>query len=162
MVEQILTRVRFPFSKVQLTPLAMDHGLMAPPLDESFESSGPYPELVGCLMYLMTCTRPDLAYPLSVLARFVVPGRYRLSHWYAAKRVTKYVVITSSMGLVLGVKQPATLTGYSDSSWAVDAETRQSTKGTPLALGQVLFRGGQLERRPSPVPAMRQRCTLQP
>ncbi|CAI7810994.1 unnamed protein product [Closterium sp. NIES-53] len=41
------------------------------------EPSGPYPELVGCLMYLMTCTRPDLAYPLSLLARYVASGRHR-------------------------------------------------------------------------------------
>ncbi|CAI7878002.1 unnamed protein product, partial [Closterium sp. NIES-53] len=47
MVEQILTRFRFSFSKVQPTPLAVDHGLTAPPSDESFEFSGPYPELVG-------------------------------------------------------------------------------------------------------------------
>ncbi|CAI7844887.1 unnamed protein product [Closterium sp. NIES-54] len=105
MVEPILTRFRFPFSRVQPTPLAVDHGLTAPPSDDSFESSGPYPELVGCLMYLMTCTRPDLAYPLSVLARFVAPGRHRPSHWYAAKRVAKYVASTSGMGLVLGGKQ---------------------------------------------------------
>ncbi|CAI7780773.1 unnamed protein product [Closterium sp. NIES-54] len=42
--------------------------------ENSVEPSGPYPELVGCLMYLMTCTRPDLAYPLSLLARYVAPG----------------------------------------------------------------------------------------
>ncbi|CAI7855798.1 unnamed protein product [Closterium sp. NIES-53] len=123
----ILTRFHFPFSKVQLTPLVVDHGLTAPPLDESFESSGPYPELVGCLMYLMTCTRPDLAYPLSVLACFVAPGRHQPSHWYVAKRVAKYVASTSVMELVLGGKQPVTLTGYSDSSWADDAETCRST-----------------------------------
>ncbi|CAI7767347.1 unnamed protein product, partial [Closterium sp. NIES-54] len=35
---------------VQPTPLTVDHGLTAPPLDEPFESSGPYPELVGCLI----------------------------------------------------------------------------------------------------------------
>ncbi|CAI7875325.1 unnamed protein product [Closterium sp. NIES-54] len=127
MVEKILTRFHFPFSKVQLTPLVVDHGLTAPPLDESFESSGPYPELVGCLMYLMTCTRPDLAYPLSVLACFVAPGRHQPSHWYVAKRVAKYVASTSVMELVLGGKQPVTLTGYSDSSWADDAETCRST-----------------------------------
>ncbi|CAI7863297.1 unnamed protein product [Closterium sp. NIES-53] len=46
---------------------------LAPPSDESVEPSGPYPELVGCLMYLMTCTRPGLAYPLSLLARYVAP-----------------------------------------------------------------------------------------
>ncbi|CAI7821642.1 unnamed protein product [Closterium sp. NIES-53] len=31
-------------------------------------------------MYLMTCTRPDLAYPLSILARCVAPGRHRPEH----------------------------------------------------------------------------------
>ncbi|CAI7848783.1 unnamed protein product, partial [Closterium sp. NIES-53] len=41
------------------------------------EPSGPYPEFVGCLMYLMTCTLPDLAYPLSLLAHYVAPGRHR-------------------------------------------------------------------------------------
>ncbi|CAI7793519.1 unnamed protein product [Closterium sp. NIES-53] len=46
---------------------------LAPPSDESVEPSGPYPELVGCVMYLMTCTRPDLAYPLSLVARYVAP-----------------------------------------------------------------------------------------
>ncbi|CAI7842324.1 unnamed protein product, partial [Closterium sp. NIES-53] len=30
-------------------------------------------QLVGCLMYLMTCTRLDLAYPLSLLARYMAP-----------------------------------------------------------------------------------------
>ncbi|CAI7844885.1 unnamed protein product [Closterium sp. NIES-54] len=129
MVEQILTRFRFPFSKVQLNPLDVDHGLTAPPSDESFESSTLYPELVGCLMYLMTCTRPDLAYPLSILTRFVALGRHCPSHWYAAKRMAKYVASTSGMGLVLGGKQPVTLTGFSDSSWANDVETRRSTKG---------------------------------
>ncbi|CAI7818126.1 unnamed protein product [Closterium sp. NIES-53] len=123
MVEQILTRFHFPFSKVQLAPLAMEHGLIAPPSDEPFESSGSYPELVGFLMYLMTCTRPNLAYPLSVLACFVAPGRQGPSHWYAAKRLAKYVASTLGMGLVLGGKLPVTLTGYSDSSWADDAES---------------------------------------
>ncbi|CAI7886427.1 unnamed protein product [Closterium sp. NIES-54] len=51
MVKQILTRFHFPFSKVQPTPLAMDHGLTAPPSDKAFESSGPYPELVGFCIY---------------------------------------------------------------------------------------------------------------
>ncbi|CAI7891220.1 unnamed protein product [Closterium sp. NIES-54] len=111
MVKQILTRFCFPFS------------------------NGPYPELVGSLMYLMTCTRPDLAYPLSVLARFIAPGRHRPSHWYAAKRVAKYVASTSGMGLVLGGKQPVTLTGFSDSSWADDAESLQSTQGYCFSLG---------------------------
>ncbi|CAI7869254.1 unnamed protein product [Closterium sp. NIES-54] len=77
MVHQVLQRFGFEFSSPQPTPLSTSHLLSAPPLDESVELSGPFPELVGCLMYLMTCTRPDLAYPLSLLACYVAPGRYR-------------------------------------------------------------------------------------
>ncbi|CAI7824871.1 unnamed protein product [Closterium sp. NIES-53] len=73
MVHQVLQRFGFQFSSPQPTPLSTGHSLSAPPLDESVEPSGPYLELVGCLMYLMTCTRPDLAYPLSLLARYVAP-----------------------------------------------------------------------------------------
>ncbi|CAI7833694.1 unnamed protein product [Closterium sp. NIES-53] len=135
MVEQTLTRFRFPFSKVQFPLLAVDHGLTDPPSDEPFESSGSYPELVGCLVYLMTYTRPDLVFPLSVLARFVAPGRHRPSHWLVAKRVAKYVASTSGMGLVLGGKQPVTLIGFSDSSWAHDAEMLRTTQGYCFSLG---------------------------
>ncbi|CAI7810086.1 unnamed protein product [Closterium sp. NIES-53] len=74
MVHQVLQRFGFQFSSPQLTPLFTGHSLSAPPFDDSVELSGPYPELVGCLMYLMTCTRPDLAYPLSLLARYMAPG----------------------------------------------------------------------------------------
>ncbi|CAI7911940.1 unnamed protein product [Closterium sp. NIES-54] len=77
MVQQVLQRFGFQFSSPQPTPLSTSHSLSAPPSDESVEPSGPYPELVGCLMYLRTCTRPDLAYPLSLLARYVAPGRHR-------------------------------------------------------------------------------------
>ncbi|CAI7738663.1 unnamed protein product, partial [Closterium sp. NIES-53] len=77
MVQQVLQRFDFTYSSPQSTPLPTGHSLSAPPSDESVEPSGPYPELVGCLMYLMTCTRPDLAYPLSLLARYVAPGKHR-------------------------------------------------------------------------------------
>ncbi|CAI7906257.1 unnamed protein product [Closterium sp. NIES-53] len=40
----------FQFSTTQHTPLAIDHRLTGPFPDEPFESSGPYTELVGCLM----------------------------------------------------------------------------------------------------------------
>ncbi|CAI7870144.1 unnamed protein product, partial [Closterium sp. NIES-54] len=88
--EQVLKRFGFQFSTTQPTPLAVDHRLTGPFPDKPFESSGPYAELVGCLMYLMTCTRPDLAFPLSVLSRFVATGRHRPVHWTAAVKVAKY------------------------------------------------------------------------
>ncbi|CAI7808862.1 unnamed protein product [Closterium sp. NIES-54] len=135
MVQQVLQRFGFTYSSPQATPLPTCHSLSALPSDESVESSGPYPELVGCLMYLMTCTRPDLAYPLSILARYVAPGRHRPEHMTAAKRVLRYLCSTSGMGLVLGGQSPVVLTGHADASWADDQATQRSSQGYTFSLG---------------------------
>ncbi|CAI7816472.1 unnamed protein product [Closterium sp. NIES-53] len=78
-------------------------------------------------MYLMTCTRPDLAYPLSLLARYITPNRHRKVHWDAAKRVLRYLCSTSGMGLVLGGRGPVVLTGHADASWVDDSATQRSS-----------------------------------
>ncbi|CAI7851779.1 unnamed protein product, partial [Closterium sp. NIES-54] len=104
----------FRYSSPQSTPLPTGHSLSAPPSDESVEKSGLYPELVGCLMYLMTCTRPDLAYPLSILAGYVAPGRRRPEHWEAAKRVLRYLC---------------------NASWVDDLATQRSSQGYTFSLG---------------------------
>ncbi|CAI7931137.1 unnamed protein product [Closterium sp. NIES-54] len=117
MVQQVLQHFGFTYSSPQSTPLPTGHSLSAPPSDESVEPSGSYPELVGCLMYLMTCTRPDLAYPFSLLARHVAPGRHRKVLSDAAKRVLRYLCSTSGMGLVLGGRDRVVLTGHADASW---------------------------------------------
>ncbi|CAI7789324.1 unnamed protein product, partial [Closterium sp. NIES-54] len=134
MVQQVLQRFDFTYSSPQATPLSTRHSLSALPSDESVEPSGPYPELVGCLMYLMTCTRPDLAYPLSILARYVAPGRHRPEHMAAAKRVLRYLCSTSGLGLVLGGRRPMVLTGHADASWADDQATQRSSQGYTFSL----------------------------
>ncbi|CAI7808375.1 unnamed protein product [Closterium sp. NIES-54] len=135
MVQQVLQRFGFTYSSPQSTSLPTGHSLSAPPSDESVEPSGPYPELVGCLMYLMTCTRPDLAYPLSLLARYVAPGRHRKVHWDAAKRVLRYLCTTSGMGLVLGGRARVVLTGHADAFWVDDLATQRSSQGYTFSLG---------------------------
>ncbi|CAI7769334.1 unnamed protein product [Closterium sp. NIES-53] len=47
---KVLQRFGFRYSLPKSTPLPTGHSLLAPPSDESIESSGPYPELVGCLI----------------------------------------------------------------------------------------------------------------
>ncbi|CAI7882445.1 unnamed protein product, partial [Closterium sp. NIES-53] len=135
MVQQVLQRFGFTYSSPQSTPLPTGHSLSAPPSDKSVELSGLYPELVGCLMYLMTCTRPDLAYPLSLLARYVAPGRHRKVHWDATKRVLRYLCSTSGMGLVLGGRARVVLTGHADASWVDDLATLRSSQGYTFSLG---------------------------
>ncbi|CAI7919464.1 unnamed protein product, partial [Closterium sp. NIES-54] len=135
MVHQVLQRFGFQYSSPQLTPLSTSHSLSAPPSDESVEPSGLYPQLVGCLMYLMTCTRPDLAYPLRLLARYVAPCRHREVHWDSARRVLRYLCNTLGMGLVLGGRGPVVLTGHADASWVDDSATQRSSQGYTFSLG---------------------------
>ncbi|CAI7796605.1 unnamed protein product [Closterium sp. NIES-53] len=131
----VLHRFSFQFSSPQPTPLSTGHSLSAPPSDESVEPSFPSPELVGCLMYPMTCTRPDLAYSLSLLARYVALCRHRKVHWDAAKRVLFYLCSTSGMGLVLGGKCSVVLTRHSDASWADDQAAQHLSQGYTFSLG---------------------------
>ncbi|CAI7735828.1 unnamed protein product [Closterium sp. NIES-54] len=117
------------------TPLPAGHSLSVPPLDKSVEPSGLYPDLVGCLMYVMTFTRPELAYPLSILARFVAPKRHRKEHWTAVQRVLRYLCSTSGMELVLGGPGPVVLTRHANSSGLDDQATRRLFQGYSFTLG---------------------------
>ncbi|CAI7856504.1 unnamed protein product [Closterium sp. NIES-53] len=86
-------------------------------------------------MYLMTCTRPDLAYPLSLLAHYVAPDRHRKVHWDATKRVLRYLCSTSGMGLVLGGRTRVVLIGHADASWVDDLATQRPSQGYTFSLG---------------------------
>ncbi|CAI7789759.1 unnamed protein product [Closterium sp. NIES-54] len=108
---------------------------VAPPSDESVEPSGLYPELLGCLMYLITSTRPDLAYPFNLLAHYVAPGRHRKVHWDAAKRVLRYLCSASGLGLVLGGRARVDLTGRAGASKVDDLATQRSSQGYTFSLG---------------------------
>ncbi|CAI7812776.1 unnamed protein product [Closterium sp. NIES-54] len=127
--------LRLPVLLATSTPLSTSHSLSAPPSNKSVKPSGPYPELVGYLMDVMTCTRPDLAYPFSLLARYVAPDRHRKVHWDGAKRVLRYLCSTSGMGLVLGGWGPVVLTGHVDASWFDDSPMQRSSQGYTFSLG---------------------------
>ena len=84
-----------------------------------------YQSVVGSLMYLATCTRPDIAYAVGMLARFASkPNR---SHWTAAKRVLRYLRGTDNLGILY--KGESEIQGYSDADWVGDTDDRKSTSG---------------------------------
>ncbi|KAE9016351.1 Retrovirus-related Pol polyprotein from transposon TNT 1-94 [Phytophthora fragariae] len=109
------------------TPADSNSKLMKPSEDEPFVAKYPYRELVGALMYLATCTRPDIAHAVGEVAKFC--ERYNKSHWVAAKRILKYLKTTQGMGLVFNDTIKGELLGYADASWAGDLDTRRSTTG---------------------------------
>ena len=57
----------------------------------------PYRNAVGCLMYFMVGTRPDLAAAVGVLSQFAADPCP--IHWQALKRVFRYVQGTRTHGI---------------------------------------------------------------
>ncbi|GJS35824.1 zinc finger, CCHC-type containing protein [Tanacetum coccineum] len=97
-----------------------------------------YSRAIGCLMYAMTSTRPDIAYAVGRLSRFTSnPSR---QHWQAITRVFKYLKGTMNYGLSY-MGYPLVLEGYSDASWINHVEDSSSTSGWVFCLGEVPFHG---------------------
>jgi hypothetical protein len=98
----------------------------------------PYREIVGSLMHLMVCTRPDIAHAVSTLSRFLQsPGAY---HWDAAIRVLQYLHKTRDVGLKYSRTEDdpvivGDLRGYCDSDWAGERDTYVSTGGWIFIMG---------------------------
>lgn len=57
----------------------------------------PYQELIGSLLYLAICTRPDISYAVSYLSQFNTC--FSSIHWTAAKRVLRYLKGTIDLGI---------------------------------------------------------------
>jgi hypothetical protein len=100
---------------------------------ELCDENVPYREAVGSLMYLMTCTRPDLATAVSMVSRFL--SAPRVNHWTAVKRIFRYVAKTSNLGLRFSRQGTLNVLGYSDADWAGDLEERKSRSGYVFLLG---------------------------
>jgi hypothetical protein len=87
----------------------------------------PYRQAIGCLMYLMVGTRPDLAVAVSQASRFMEnPGP---QHWQAIKHIMRYLRGTSGWCLNYSSAGRLDLVGYCDADWAGDVDTRKSTTG---------------------------------
>jgi hypothetical protein len=72
------------------------HGIISNHTDEDplkFGISSPYLELVGSLIYLMLCTRPDLSYSVGFISRYMSnPAK---EHWSAATNILRYKKTTA-------------------------------------------------------------------
>src|SRR3954462_5223237 len=91
-----------------------------------------YSQIIGSLMYLASATRPDIAFAVSKLSRFVSnPGDV---HWHAIERVMRYLKGTMSHGLHY-TGYPSVLEGYSDANWISDAAEMKATSGYVFTLG---------------------------
>lgn len=132
-IRDILDRFGMSESKIVSTPLNPGTKLNKDEEEQSSENQGlPYRELIGALMYLAVCTRPDIAYSVSYLSQF--NNCFQTCHWIAAKRVLRYLQGTRNTGLRFR-KTGRTLEGYVDADWANCPYDRKSYTGYAFTLG---------------------------
>ena len=91
-----------------------------------------YSRVIGCLMYAMTCTRPDIAFAVGKLSRYT--SNPSTQHWQAIHRVLKYLKKTMDYSLTY-TGYPSVLEGYTDASWISNTEDNSSTSGWVFLLG---------------------------
>ena len=96
----------------------------------------PYREAVGSMMYLMLCTRPDIANAVGCVAKYC--DSYDSTHWIAVKRILRYLKTTINHCLVFTGNERSKLICYADASWANDLDTRRSTIGYLFKLNENL------------------------
>src|ERR1044072_7598891 len=137
-VEDVLKRFDMSRSKPISTPLANHFklSLEQSPKTEAEQqamSKIPYVSAVGCLMYAMVCTRPDLAQAVSQVCKFMSkPGK---KHWEAIKWILRYLRGTSDRGIMFSREQTVpSVVGYVDSDYAGDLDDRRSTTGYVFTL----------------------------
>jgi hypothetical protein len=103
------------------------------------EDHGRYQSIIGSCMYLITCTRPDLAYPVSYLLQFLAaPSK---SHLTAAKRLLWYITGTKDLKVPFPRLDASeiTLSGYSDSDYENCLDTRQSISANMFRLNNSMM-----------------------
>ncbi|XP_075080638.1 secreted RxLR effector protein 161-like [Nicotiana tabacum] len=92
----------------------------------------PYAYVVGSLMYVMLCTRPDICFAIGVVSRFQSnPGR---EHWIAVKHIIKYLKRTRDYMLVYRSDDLVPI-GYTNSDFQSDRDSTKSTSGNVFTLG---------------------------
>jgi hypothetical protein len=95
-----------------------------------------YRSIAGALQYL-TFTRPDIAFAVQQVCLFMHDPRE--PHFTAMKRILRYLQGSHDLGLHLSRSAPLDLTVYSDADWAGCPDTRCSTSGYAVFLGDNLI-----------------------
>ncbi|GJW12789.1 zinc finger, CCHC-type containing protein [Tanacetum coccineum] len=106
-IEKVLKKFNYFDCTPVSTPMDTSKKLM--PNNGQTVSQLEYSRVIGCLMYVMTCTRPDIAFAVGKLSSLTYTG------------------------------YPSDLEGYTDASWICNTEDNSSTSGWVFLLGKAVI-----------------------
>ena len=129
-IDKVLDKFKYLNFKEVKTPIDLNLAL-ANNKGES-ESQVDYAKVLGCLMYIMNCTRPNIACAISKLSRYT--SNPNKTHWMPMRRVLGYLKHTQNFALHYK-NYPAVIEGYSDANWITGSTESKSTSGYVFTVG---------------------------
>ncbi|XP_014660501.1 uncharacterized protein LOC106804258 [Setaria italica] len=111
------------------------HAKLSADDNAKLQDGSKYQSLAGALQYL-TLTQPDLGYAVQQVCLFMHDPRK--PHMALIKCILRYVKGTISSGLHIGIGSVQSLTAYSNAEWVGCPDSRCSTSGFCVYLGDNL------------------------
>ncbi|KAL6339330.1 hypothetical protein AAG906_028057 [Vitis piasezkii] len=131
---KVLSRCEMNNLKTMSTPLGKHFRLSITQAPETHEEKRfmeriPYASMVGSVMYTMVCSRPDLAYAVNMISRYM--SCLGKPYWQTIKWLFQYLAGTRSLGLVYGGNSQlgTQLQGFVDVDYAGNIDTIKSLTG---------------------------------
>ncbi|KAK4349644.1 hypothetical protein RND71_032399 [Anisodus tanguticus] len=131
---EIIERVGMSSCKSTPTPVDANPKLSAT-AGAPYKDPTRYRSLAGALQYL-TFIRPDITYAVQQVCLFMHDPR--VEHINAIKRIIRYIQGTLDYGLHLYPSSTSTLVSYTNADWGDCPNTRRSTSGYCMFLGNNL------------------------
>ncbi|KAG1661167.1 hypothetical protein FOA52_002618 [Chlamydomonas sp. UWO 241] len=127
LTEQLLLKFKLSECRTRDVPLSVGEILRKD--SDNQLGTGQFAELVGSLIYLSNCTRPDITYAVNKLSRYMSCSTPQ--HMQAALGVLRYLGGTAGFGLLYGASADGSkpVKGYGDADYAGCVDTRRSTTG---------------------------------
>ncbi|CAJ2648141.1 unnamed protein product [Trifolium pratense] len=132
---EIIDRAGMSSCKSTQTPVDTKPKISAK-IGTPYEDPTTYRSLAGALQYL-TFTRPDISYAVQQICLHMHDPRDE--HMNALKRIIRYIQGTISFGLHLFPSSIDDLVSYTDADWGGCPDTRRSTSGYCVYLGDNLI-----------------------
>lgn len=125
-LKTVLQKFNMSSCKPVKTPLSVALNFEALNAEET--CNAPSRNLIGCLMYVMLCTRPDLSIAVNLLSRY--QNKNNIELWKILKRVLRYIQDSINLKLIyIRNDYEKVLVGYVDSDWGGSTTDRKSTTG---------------------------------
>ena len=134
-IHNVVQRFNMAEAKVTRSPIGAHFKLAAVRDDDECidNNAVPYASAVGSIMYAMIGTRPDLAYDICLVSRYMArPGNI---HWEAVKWILRYMRGSQDLNLVFTKEKEFRVTRYCDSDYAADLDRRRSVSGYVFTVG---------------------------